>query len=179
VYIDYIQCQGDDGVFPIDENLVDELFNSLSKYGKIAKLEKSHVDKYGTVFLQNVYHIDYMKDGLIGGIYPTYRALCRLIYQERWSDFEKYGIDGSDYYSIRTIQLLENCKFHPLFEEFVKYIYSLDKYKLAYSDEGLSKMIRMISDKQGKSGIVDNQYGDNLKGIANFATTKVLLRLNS
>jgi len=179
VYMDYIQCQGDDGVFPIDENFVDELFNSLSKYDKIAKLEKSHVDKHGTVFLQNVYHIDYMKDGLIGGIYPTYRALCRLIYQERWSDFEKYGIDGSDYYSIRTIQLLENCKFHPLFEEFVKYIYSLDKYKLAYSDEGLSKMIRMISDKQGKSGIVDNQYGDNLKGIANFATTKVLLRLNN
>lgn len=178
VNMEHIQCQGDDGAILIPDELVDDLINVLPKYGKETNKSKCTIAKDWIVFLQNLYHIDYMKEGLIGGIYPTYRALCRLIYQERWSDFQQYGLEGKDFYSIRTIMVLENCKFHPLFEEFVEYIWSLDKYKLAYSDEGLSKFIRMISDKQGKSGIVDNQYGDNVKGIANFATTKVLLRLN-
>lgn len=178
VDMEYIQCQGDDGAILIEDNLVDELIDSLPKYGKSTNKSKCTIAKDWIVFLQNLYHIDYMKEGLIGGIYPTYRALCRLIFQERWSDFQKYGLQGKDFYSIRAIMILENCKFHPLFEKFVEYIYSIDKYKLAYTDEGLSKFIKMISEKQGKSGIVDNQYGDNVKGIANFATTKVLLRLN-
>lgn len=179
VYMDYIQCQGDDGALVLDDDSVDKLIDCLPKYGKLTNKDKCTIAKNWIVFLQKLYHIDYMVNGTIGGIYSTFRALCRLIYQERWSDFEKYGISGQDYYSLRTIQILENCKFHPLFELFVEYIWSVDKYNLAYSDEGLSKFIGMISDKQGKSGIVDNQYGDNLKGINEFETVKILKRLNN
>lgn len=152
VYLDYLQCQGDDGALVVDDSDVDKLLDELTKYGQETNKTKCTIAKDWIVYLQNLYHIDYMKDGIIGGIYPIYRALCRLMYQERWSDFEKYGIEGKDYYSIRTIQILENCKFHPLFEEFVKFVYDQDKYNLRFTDEGLSLYIRMINEKQGKSG---------------------------
>jgi len=176
-YMDYMQCQGDDGALVTDDENVDKLTSAVPKYGQGIKKEKCTFAKNWIVFLQNLYHIDYMINGIIGGIYPTYRALCRLMYQERWSDFEKYGISGQDYYSIRTIQILENCKFHPLFPEFVKFIYNLDKYNLRYTDEGLSKYVSMIYDKQGRSGIVDNQYGDDLGGIQNFESLKLIHKL--
>jgi hypothetical protein len=179
VYMEVPQCQGDDGALAVDDENVDKLFDSFEKYGLEINKSKSTIAKDWIVFLQNLYHVDYRdKSGIIGGIYPTYRALCRLVYQERWADFEKYGMSGQDYYSLRALQILENCKYHPIFEDLCLYYWSIDKYNVEFSDEGLSLYVDMVENKEGKSGIVENQYGDKLYGIRNFESYKLMCKFN-
>jgi len=172
-----ISIQGDDGVYAIPDDVVELLYQAFIKYGLNINKEKGSEAKDYVIYLQNLFHIDYIKDGLIGGIYPLNRALNRIIYQERWNDFEKYGLDGKDFYAIRTISILENCKYHPLFEEFVRMIVKYDKYSLRITDEGLSKYVRMLETKEGSEGIIENQYGDKIRGIKNFTSYKLIKQL--
>lgn len=169
--------QGDDGVYAIMEEKVTSLFNTFKSFGLNVNVDKSYQSPDYLIYLQNLYHIDYLKDGVIGGIYPTYRALCRICYQERWSNFEEYGIKGSDYYAIRAITIMENCKFHPLFEELVRLVLKYDKYRLQTSQMGIRQYIQMITDTSGTEGILINHYGDDIKGIERFETVKLLKRL--
>lgn len=139
---------------------------------------KSYISKDFIVYLQRLYDRYYLKNGFIGGIYPLYRALNRILYQERYSDFMDYSLKGRDYYSLRTISILENCKYHPLFEEFVKFIYYKDKFKLSFTTEGLANYNRMTSNGTGTVGLINNQYGDSTKGINSFETIKVINKLS-
>lgn len=170
----HMDIQGDDGVYAVDPDKVVSFMKSFSTYGLSVNESKSYVSSDYVVYLQNLFHKHYENNGLISGIYPTYRALNRIIYQERWSNFEDYSISGKDYYSIRTITILENCKHHPLFKELVRYVLSLDKYNLKFSTDGLKKYVDMIFNTEGSSGVIINQYGDDLRGIRNFATVKLI-----
>jgi len=168
------QIQGDDGAYLLKDNDVEKLFNSFESSGLIVNKNKSHNSKDFIVYLQRLYDIKYLKNGFIGGIYSLYRALDRLLYQERYSDFMDYSLKGRDYYSLRAITILENCKYHPLFKEFVRFILSKDKYKLSFTTEGLTNYNSMISKGPGTVGFLNNQYGDNVKGIYSFDTIKVI-----
>lgn len=172
-----IQIQGDDGVYLIPEGSGEDLFSHFESFGLKVSRDKSYISKDYAIYLQNLYHIDYMRNGLIGGIYPVYRAVNRICYQERWTDFEDYEIKGSDYYAIRTICILENCKYHPLFEDLVKLIYKFDKYSLKFSEQGLQRYLRMMEQTQGLGGVFINQYGENTKGIKSFESYKIISKL--
>jgi len=172
-----LQIQGDDGVVIGSEESLKNLITVNKRNGLNMNESKSHISKDYAVYLQNLYHKDYTNNGLIGGIYPTYRALCRLFFQERWSDFERFDLDGIDYYSIRAITILENCRNHPLFEDLVRYVYSHDKYNLAFSKKSISKFDAMITKGPGTGGFLKNQYGDDVKGINKFETVKLLNKL--
>lgn len=174
---DSFQVQGDDGVYLLPIDKVNELKSKFVSCGLNVNEDKSYVSDNFAIYLQNLYHIDYLKDGIIGGIYPVYRALNRLLYQERWSNFEDFGIVGKDYYSIRTICIVENCKHHPLFEELVKFVYKYDKYSLNVSDQGVSKYIQMFTQTNGAGGVLNNQYSDNVAGIRSFETFKMIKNL--
>nr|WPR18325.1 MAG: RNA-dependent RNA polymerase [Chemarfal virus 60] len=180
VFPENMQVQGDDGVSLVKNDNVSSFFAQFTKYGLTVNKSKSIISKQYCTYLQKLYDADYRKeDGIIGGIYPVYRALNRLVYQERWSNFEEYGMDGKDYYSIRAITILENCKNHPLFGSLVKFIHGLDKYNLNYSQNGLNKYVSMLTESKGLEGLMVNQYGDNLKGISNFETVKLLRSLKA
>lgn len=172
------QVQGDDFVVRLSEPKLPELKRRYSEARLIINDKKSYVSKDFAIYLQNLFHIDYMNDGVIGGIYPTYRALCRIMFQERWSRFEDYHLGGIDYYSIRTISILENCKHHPLFRDLVEFVYNLDKYSLRFSREAISKYDSYLGNSSGTGGFLYNQYGDNVKGINNFQTVKIIRELN-
>lgn len=173
-----LQIQGDDGVYLIPTNRYEDLILRFESCGLTVNKEKSYRSRDYAIYLQNLYHIDYMKDDLIGGIYPIYRALNRILFQEQWSNFEDYNISGRDYYAIRTICILENCKYHPLFEEFVKLILSFDKYSLDPSDQGIRQYVQMLSSSKGSGGILDHQYGDNVSGLKSFSTYKIIKGLS-
>lgn len=175
---DLFDIQGDDGVYAIHDDKLPSFFGSFKRYGFIVNEDKSDKSYDYLVYLQNLYHIDYMKNGVIGGIYPTFRALNRILYQERWSNFEDYDIEGSDYYAIRAISILENCKHHPLFEKLVRFVIKYDKYSLRTSQKGIRNYIKMISDSSGTEGILVNQYGDDIRGINRFETVKLIKRMN-
>jgi hypothetical protein len=170
--------QGDDGAYALeDPNGLKDYFRS---FGLQVNDDKSYVTNDYLVYLQQLFHPDYRDNaGIIGGIYPTYRALNRILYPERFTDFaESDDIKGQDYFSIRTICILENCKNHPLFRQFVEYVYSLDKYNLRYSNEGLSKFVKRFEQSSGSQGIFYFRREDNPKGLRAFKTVSILNELS-
>lgn len=178
VDISKVQIQGDDGVYSVSESDVEPLYKSFKSFGLNVNVSKSYVSSDYCIYLQNLYHTDYRgQNNVIGGIYPVYRALNRILYQERWSNFEDFGLSGMDYYSIRTISILENVKYHPLFKELVKFIYGLDKYSLGYTQEGVNKYCDMLIKGPGTGGVLFNQFGDDIRGISAFETVKILREL--
>lgn len=177
VNLDDIEIQGDDGAYALIEEYVEGFFKQFESYGLKVNRSKSYVSKDYLIYLQKLHHNDYRVNGLCGGIYPVYRALNRILYQERWSEFEEFDLKGVDYYSIRTISILENCKYHPLFKEFVQFVYELDKYNLQYSRKSIQKYSGMIQKTQGLEDILKHQYGDNVSGIESFETVKILRML--
>lgn len=167
----FSQVQGDDGAYATFDP--EGLKDHFREYGLDVNDEKSYISDDYVVYLQNLFHKDYMDDGIIRGIYPTYRALLRIVYQERFDDFSKDDISGADYYAIRTLSILENVKHHPLFKEFVDYIVKLDKYNLAVSDQGLSSWIKMKQRQDGKDiKFTEYRRGDSL-GIKGFESYKL------
>lgn len=168
-----MQIQGDDGAYATSEP--DALIDAFESKGLVVNKEKSYVSDNYLVYLQMLYSNDYRQaNGIIGGVYPTYRALNRLVFQERFDDFTEYDIVGRDYYAIRAISILENCKHHPYFKELVLFVKQNNKYSLLPSPESVVKYIKMLNDKSGKVGLIANQYGEDLKGIRSFATYKLL-----
>lgn len=172
---DHLQIQGDDGAYSVEDP--DALKERFREYGLVVNEDKSYVSKDYIIYLQNFYSPEYSRNGIIGGIYPVYRALTRLVFQETWDDFMDYGISGSDYYSIRAISILENCRNHPLFEELVRFVVSNDKYGLSVTDKGINQYVKMMNDSSGIQGIINNQYGDEVTGIRNFETFKLISKL--
>jgi hypothetical protein len=170
--LEYSQVQGDDGAYAVDQP--DVFKTHFTQFGLNVNIDKSSTSKENIVYLQNLYDTEYRQDdGVIRGIYPTYRALLRIVYQERFDDFSKDDISGKDYYAIRTLSILENVKHHPLFDEFVKYITKLDKYNLDFSDQGLSSYIRMRERQDGKDQrFTEYKRGDGL-GIKSFKSYKL------
>ena len=97
----------------------------------------------------------------------------RIVYQERFNDFSEDKISGKDYYAIRTLSILENCKHHPLFRELVKYVVKLDKFDLDVSDQGISAYVRMREKQDGKDvRFTEYKRGDGL-GIKSFESYKL------
>jgi len=177
VSMDDIQLQGDDSISSTSDP--DVIFESFGNAGLRINPDKSDVSDEYCTFLQFLYHPDYRTGNLIGGVYSTYRALNRIIYLESFDDISKEDISGKDYFAIRTISILENCKHHPLFKELVKYVWSLDKYKLNVSDLGLRQFVRIKREQEGKDITFSNYtYGDDIEGIKSFETFKILRELN-
>lgn len=170
-----IQVQGDDGVIATEEENENRLYLQFKDASLNLNIQKSRRAKDHCIYLQKLYHVDYMDSkGHIGGIYPVYRALNRLCYQERFTNFEDFKIDGQDYYSIRSLSILENCKNHPLFEEFVKFIKSKDKYSLAFSKGSAAKYVDLVNKGTTGEDVFNHQYGTDVRGIKSFESYKIV-----
>lgn len=172
---EYIQVQGDDGIYMLYRHEVDELYKTFERAGLNVSVDKSHVADDYAMFCQNLYHLDYIKpDGVIYGIYPVYRAICHLVYMESHTDFVKVDVSSKDYYGIRTVSILEHCKHHPLFEDLVRFVFAREKYKLDFTEDGLVKYSKFLN--LPVSGL-NQQYGSNVTGIRNFETMKVIRKI--
>lgn len=175
VDLELMQIQGDDGAYCVKDP--EALKRAFVENGLDVNDDKTYVAKDFVVYLQNYYSPEYMRNGYIGGIYPVYRAITRLVFQESWDEFVGDGIKGSDYYSIRAISILENCRYHPMFEQLVKFVAANDKYHLQVTEKGLTAYVRRMQQSSGTQGILSNRYGDEVKGLRNFETYKILSAL--
>jgi hypothetical protein len=164
--------QGDDGLYSVSNP--DLKYEQFQKYGLDLNSKKSAEASNYCLFLQNYYSQSYSSGNMLVRVRPLYRALNQLVHLERWTDFDEFSIKGVDYFSLRAIQILENCKNHPYFIPFVKWVAQGDKYKLKFSNEGLTKYSRYIRDSKGAGDFMYNQYGDDLKGLNRFKTVQVL-----
>lgn len=170
--------QGDDAIYVVDDP--DQLLLRFTDAGLEVNEDKSHVSQNYAVYLQKYYsrgYKSYYNSSHLGGVYPVYRALNRLIFQERWSNFEEFEISGQDYYSIRAHQILTDVVNHPYFFDLVKFAVSNDRFGLEFSGQGVRKYVKMLNDSSGSQGLITNQYGAEVKGINNFASVKAMRAL--
>lgn len=174
------QVQGDDGLYIMFREQIDTFVKTFTDVGMELELSKSHTSSDYAVFCQNLYHVDYRSDdGIIYGIYPLYRALNRLLFQEKFVDFSKMGISARTYYGIRTLTILENCKHHPLFREFVKFVLLNERNSLDVSQDSLIKYCNYLNIQDDPTTPLNHQYGSDVLGIRNFETYKVAKELIS
>jgi hypothetical protein len=177
--LDQAEIQGDDGVYIIEGERKDDLVRTFEDAGLVVNLDKSDVfEDQRAVYLQKYYNPRYTSaNGNLGGVYSIARAILRLKYLERFIDDVglEEEITGRDYFSLRAISILENCKHHPHFIDLIKQVRQWDKFALSYSKTS----VRPFEDhdtRRSRTRNVKNQYGDE-SGIESFETVKVLRSL--
>lgn len=171
------QVQGDDGLYIVEESGYDTLIKTFEKFGLNLSKDKSDFSKEYCNYLQKLYHPHFrMQNGVIPGVYSTYRALIRLVYPEREPEFGKLkssGVSLADYNRIRAIQILENCKNHPLHKNLVYFVMDL------WSEEGLQVKDAAVINYSNAVRDEDlaykgNQYGGDLDGWNSFKTVQII-----
>jgi hypothetical protein len=167
------QILGDD--FACASSNPDELFSRYEKCGMELNVDKTVIADGYYLFLQMLFHPDYQRNGEIVGVYPTWRALNRLIYPETFSEFNTFGLDGKSYFAIRSLSILENCKYHPLFEELVKLWLRYEKYAIP-TNQGIRKYVQYLKATTGSVGTT-NQYGADIRGMTSFESYKLVVKL--
>lgn len=179
-FVTLLNClvNGDDGLYIMFRHEIEEFEQNFLRNGLKLEKSKSHIASNYAVFCQHLYHIDYMKDDIIGGIFPVYRALCRLMYQERFVNFKKLGISGKDYYGIRAVTILEKCKHHPLHEELVRFVLAKEKYSMDISEDSIVKYCSNIYVRPSASYLENDQEPrEQLSGIRNYVTMKLIEKI--
>ena len=186
------QIQGDDGVYVLPRNEIDVLLGGFRDAGLKVNEDKTEVSSEYAFYLQRYYSRNYRASGGgLGGVYPISRAANRLKYLERWVGLGERTIDreftggqedqislrepllGRDYFSLRAIMILENCKYHPAFFDLVKYAHSLDKYNLDFTKQGIDAFSRHI-DPQARAGAM---HRPSVSNIDKFETVKAIKQL--
>nr|UAW00905.1 MAG: RNA-dependent RNA polymerase [Porcine picobirnavirus] len=135
-------CLGDDGILSYPGITVKDVTRVYSSHGQDMNIDKQYASAQDCTYLRRWHHKDYRQDGICVGVYSTARALGRLAEQERYYDPEEWG---SKMVALRQLSILENCKYHPLREEFVDYCMRGDKYRLGIDIPGFLDDIAKIA----------------------------------
>jgi hypothetical protein len=137
---------GDDYVWFFDRQPDSEdIVKFWEKFGLPGKPEKQSNDEHTCTFLQRLFikgYYSYDDKAVLGGVYPTIRALSSLLMPEKFHNPKDWN---SDMFCARTYMILENTVDHPLFEEFVKFVVAGQKDLLPfakYSDSELDEVQR-------------------------------------
>lgn len=126
-------CLGDDGILSFPGITAKDVTLSYSRHGQEMNLDKQYESAQDCTYLRRWHHCAYREDGVCVGVYSTYRALGRLCEQERFYDPE---IWGPKMVALRQLSILENCKYHPLRDEFLAYCMKGDKFRLGLDIPG-------------------------------------------
>lgn len=126
-------CSGDDGCLTYPGVSKEQVTDSYTKHGLEMNLDKQDESEREATYLRRWYDIEYTIDGINRGVYATTRAIGRLCAQEREYD---PNVWGPKMVTLRYLSIIENCKYHPLFEEFIEFCISGDKYRLGVDIPG-------------------------------------------
>lgn len=139
-------CLGDDGILSYPGCTVESVMATYMAHGLELNASKQYASTTDCVFLRRWHHKDYRINGRCAGVYSTCRALGRLMYKERYHKEWSY-IDET----LRSLSILENCKYHPLRDEFAKYVMDRDKYHLGKDIPGFLESIDEISKQRANT----------------------------
>lgn len=121
------QCLGDDGILSFPGISVEDVMQAYTSHGQEMNETKQYVSTHDCTYLRRWHDADYRINGVCAGVYATTRALGRLCEQERYYDPEVWG---PKMVALRQLSIIENCKYHPLRNEFLEYCMKGDKYRL-------------------------------------------------
>lgn len=138
----YSMCLGDDGVLSYPGISTEQVVKTYTAHGLEMNESKQYASKDDCVFLRRWHHKDYRVDGKCAGVYSTYRALGRLMYRERmhkdWDEKKE---------ALRTLSILENCKYHPKRDEFASFVMERDRYHLGKDIPGFFESLKHLSEE--------------------------------
>lgn len=126
-------CLGDDGILSYPGINIEHVTQVYSSHGQDMNIDKQYASAQDCTYLRRWHHEDFRRNGVCVGVYSTYRALGRLCEQERFYDPEVWG---PKMVALRQLSIIENCKYHPLFTEFVDYCMTKDKFRLGLDIPG-------------------------------------------
>lgn len=175
-----MMINGDDGVYILSRENIPAFTATFIRARLNLGTSKSNIAENWCTYCQRFYHIDYIKDDLIGGIYPVYRALNRLVWLESFTNLRKMRISSRDHFGIRTLTILEQCKYHPLFEQLVRFILEREKFALNVSEDGLIAYAQGLA--KGREMVEDElNFTENTSfvGIMNFESYKLVQKIIS
>ena len=138
------QCLGDDGVLTYPGITVEDVVESYSAHGLEMNKDKQYASTQDCTYLRRWHHKDYRQGGVCVGVYSTCRALGRLRYLERYQDPTYWGPKAV---ALRQLSIIENCKYHPLNEEFAQFCMRRDKYRLGIDIPGFLSNIRGVAEE--------------------------------
>lgn len=176
----FSNAYGDDGYLSFEGIDVDKVISAYSSHGQEMNPDKQSADKHSAVYLRRYFHDSYRDSlGIMLGVYSTFRALGRLLYQERYYDPEVWS---KEMVILRALSILENCKNSPIFYKFVDFVRKGDKFELGLKIPGfLDRLARQV--KKANEMIPDflgytkTLQGDDGSGIENWAVVKYLKSL--
>jgi len=162
VDFNYLQLQGDDCYGTIAEGYNEAFITAMRSTGfevhPSKSLFNSDIFSYNSRFYwrDNRLRAD---PSFLGGSYGIGRAVVRLKYPERFTDFTKIGISGESYWALAALSKLSNCVNHPQFETFVKWYAQYDPKILSWSQEDRNRYKAAYVGKV-RAGIVDAEDSD-------------------
>lgn len=145
----YSTCLGDDGILTYPGIKVEHVVDVYESHGQECNYTKQYASTKEAIYLRRYYNVAYRDANRnMLGVYPTMRALGKLCYIERFHE----DWTATDW-CLRALSIIENCSNHPLFEEFVDYCITKDKFRLGldipqvvniitYSDLDVSDKVR-------------------------------------
>lgn len=137
-------CLGDDGILTYPGITVDDVVEAYQSHGQECNKDKQYASTQDCVFLRRWHHANYRLDGRCVGVYSTCRALGRLRYLERFMDPEYWS---PEMVALRQLSILENCKWHPLKEQFAQFCMKRDKYRLGIDIPGFLANITRLAEE--------------------------------
>nr|USE07634.1 MAG: putative RNA-dependent RNA polymerase [Picobirnavirus sp.] len=172
-------CLGDDGVLTYPGITVEDVVESYESHGQECNPDKQYVSTQDCIFLRRWYSTNYRPDGLCRGVYSTMRAIGRLRYLERYMNPEYWG---REMVALRQLSIIENCKWHPLFHEFIEFCMKRDKYRLGLDIPGFMAKLRTLAIEATDHmpdflGYTKTLQGETGAGIENWEVVKYLKSL--
>lgn len=140
----YSMAYGDDGILTYPGITVSHVVDTYTAHGQEMNESKQYVSDHDCVVLRRWHSTDYVINGTLVGVYSTFRALGRLLGQERFYDPK---IWDAQMVVLRTLSIVENCKFHPYFHQFIDFVMKGDKYKLGLLIPGFFENLDHLVDK--------------------------------
>lgn len=167
-------CLGDDGILTYPGITSKKVMQSYTKHGLEMNASKQYESTQDCVYLRRWHSTNYRVNGVCVGVYSTARALGRLCMQERFYDADVWS---AKMVALRELSIIENCKYHPLKEEFVEFCMKRDKYRLGIDIPGFldnveneaKKAIEYMPDFMGYTkSMIKDQTGLNSWWIVNY-----------
>lgn len=169
-------CLGDDGILTYPGITIEDVVQAYSSHGQECNEDKQYASTQDCVFLRRWHHTNYRPNGKCVGVYSTCRALGKLRYLERFMDPE---IWTREMVAMRQLSIIENCNWHPLFEEFVDFCMERDDYRLGLDIPGFLDNIVSLA-KEATDHIEDflgytkTLQGEGPDGISEWRVVKYL-----
>nr|AVX53288.1 RNA-dependent RNA polymerase [Marmot picobirnavirus] len=141
-------CLGDDGILSFPGITPEKVMKVYTTHGLEMNEQKQYVSTDDCIYLRRWHSRYWMPNGINVGVYSTFRALGRLMFQERWYDPD---IWNEKMVALRQLSIIENVRYHPLREEFLKFCMQGDEYRLGIDIPGFLDDIDVIAKEANES----------------------------